>query len=149
MNGETLEKQYRALQIIWVAMLLSLGAYVAVGQLAGDSIRQGISDSMPLDTIRTILFGVSVVELIGIHYVRKTMLRLSRGTAQQAVAQRYSVTSIISYAVSESIGIYGLVLYFLGDDIQSLYVLMGISALAMVYYRPKYEVLKDLVRKAA
>lgn len=149
MNTETLQKQFKVLQIIWVAMLMSLGVYLAICHLAGDSIRQGVSGSMPLDMIRNVLFGVSVAELMVVQYIRKLMLQFSRGTAQQAVAQRYSTASIISYAISESIGIYGLVLYFLGDDVQYLYVLMGISALAIFYYRPRYEVLEELVRGAA
>ncbi len=46
---------------------------------------------------------------------------------------------LLSLALSESIGIYGLVLFFLGDSFQTLYIFIGISALGMFHYRPKRE----------
>lgn len=55
---------------------------------------------------------------------------------------------MVSLALSESIAIYGLVLFFLGDDYQSLYLFVGISAIAMFFYRPKKEELEELIRAA-
>ncbi|MBU2499127.1 MAG: hypothetical protein KKE57_09510 [Proteobacteria bacterium] len=51
---------------------------------------------------------------------------------------------MISLALSESIGIYGLVLFFLGDSLRTLYTFIGISALAIIYHRPKREELETL-----
>jgi len=51
---------------------------------------------------------------------------------------------IVSLALSESIGIYGLVLFLLGDSFQTLYIFISISALAMFFYRPKREDLETL-----
>ena len=50
----------------------------------------------------------------------------------------------VSLALSEFIGIMGLVLFFLGDNFQVLYTFMAISALAMFFYRPRREELETL-----
>ena len=51
---------------------------------------------------------------------------------------------IVSLALSEFIGIMGLVLFFLGDNFQVLYTFMAISAIAMLFYRPKRQELETL-----
>ena len=51
----------------------------------------------------------------------------------------------VSLALSEFIGIMGLVLFFLGDNFQVLYTFMAISTIAMFLYRPKREELETLV----
>jgi hypothetical protein len=56
----------------------------------------------------------------------------------------YTTAMIVSLALSESIGIYGLVLFLLGDSFQTLYIFISISALAMFFYRPKREDLETL-----
>ena len=57
---------------------------------------------------------------------------------------KYITTVIVSLALSESIGIYGFVLFLLGYNFQTLYTFMIVSALAMVFYRPKREELERL-----
>ena len=58
---------------------------------------------------------------------------------QPPVIGKYTSAMLLSLALSESIGIYGLVLFFLGDSFQTLYIFIGISALGMFNYRPKRE----------
>jgi hypothetical protein len=148
MNTETLQKQFNIIRIIWLAMLVSLAIYLVICQLAGDAVRQGVGNDIPLDLMRSILIAISVAELLLIDFFRKRTLKPRRGAAPEAVVQKYSVTSLISYAIAESIGIFGMVLYFLGDRVHYLYMLIAISALTMVYYRPKFEELEALVKEA-
>jgi hypothetical protein len=54
---------------------------------------------------------------------------------------------VVSLALSESIGIYGLVLFFLGESFRTLYIFLGISALAIFLYRPKREELEALTMR--
>ena len=147
MNKDNLRNPYRIMQIIWLAMLSSLAVYAAVCHLAGDSIRQELREGIPLDLIRNILIAVSAGELAAIHFIRKKILSISRGMEKQNIIQKYLLASIISYAVCESIAIFGLFLYFLGSSQQTLYSFIGISALAMFYHRPVYEDLEEMVKK--
>ena len=57
---------------------------------------------------------------------------------------KYSTALIVSLGLSESIGIYGFVLFLLGDDLQTLYIFIGISALAIYVHRPKREEIETL-----
>jgi hypothetical protein len=58
--------------------------------------------------------------------------------------QKYTSAVIASLVMCEGVGIYGLILFLLGKDATDLYLLLGISAAAMVYYRPKREELVNL-----
>jgi len=64
---------------------------------------------------------------------------------QAALLAKYTTVHIVSLALSESIGIYGLVLFFLGDGFGTLSTFLGISALAIYFHRPKKEELEVMV----
>ena len=128
MDTDMLQKQFNIVRIIWLAMLVSLAIYLVISQLAADAVRQTASDDIPLDLMRRILIGISVAELLFIDFFRKRRLKPQPGASPEAVIQKYSVTSLVSYAVAESIGIFGMVLYFLGDNVVYLYFLIAISS---------------------
>ena len=69
---------------------------------------------------------------------------ISDQSDQPRALARYTTAVIISLALSECIGIYGLVLFLLGDEYQTLYIFIGAAAAAMFYFRPKREELVDL-----
>ncbi len=148
MDTATLQKHFKVIRIIWLAMLASLGIYLIVCLAAGNAIPREVDSDAPLDLIRRILIGISAVELIFIDIYRKRTLKPRPGLTQAVVVQKYSLTSLVSCAVAESIGIFGMVLYFLGDSPVYLYFLIAIAAMSMLYYRPKFVTLEALVRAA-
>ncbi|MCP4353070.1 MAG: hypothetical protein GY795_47065 [Desulfobacterales bacterium] len=123
--------------IIWAAMFMSLAIYVLICHLIGDEIRSG-SIEVPASHIRLvkyILVAVSAAEVVIAYFIRRFML--TRKVAATSLKERYTSAVLISLAFSESIGIFGMVLYFVDDSLPTLYSFIGISALAMVFYRPK------------
>jgi hypothetical protein len=142
----TNENGFRVLWIIWAAMLGSLFMYIIICHQWGDQIRQTMNADIPLDATRKILYGIAVVTLILTHFLRKLMLGRNTGDSKgpSSPLATYSIALIVSLALSESIGIYGLVLFLLGDSFQTLHIFIGVSALAMFYYRPKREDLESL-----
>jgi hypothetical protein len=50
---------------------------------------------------------------------------------------RYLVTVIVSMALVESIGVFGFVMFILGDNFNTLYIFTGLSVLGLYLYRPK------------
>ena len=148
---EALDKGMIVLWIIWGAILISLFVYVLVCHLAGDQIRQNLNPDMPLTLFKNILYAASVLTLLISYFVRKAVLsvrssstrtrssNISQQPAQPAFMGKYTVAMIVSLALSESIGIYGVVLFFMGDSLQTLYTFIGVSAMAMILYRPKKE----------
>jgi hypothetical protein len=138
MDQEMLSKQYRVLQIIWLAMLASLGVYLGICILVGGDIRSRQTTIMHLGNLRNILLLVAVAEIVLIGFLRKRMLTPVAGMTRQAASQRYILRGILTCAIAESIGIFGMILYFLGDTLEFLYLLTTVSAGTMIYYRPKF-----------
>ena len=154
---EAINKGMLTLWVIWAAMLVSLFIYVVVCHQLGEEMRGGFVESgFPFTLFRNILYGVVAVELIMVYYLRKFMLK-GRPSAAKAdnpgrlstlnklpFVGQYTAIVIISLAIADSIGIYGLVLFLLGGDFKVLYTFIVISALTMVFFRPKREELKQL-----
>ena len=150
------EKGFRVLWIIWAAMLGSLFIYVFICHQWGDQLRPTMSPNFPLDLMRKILYGIALFTLLLTHFVRKLILvrraretqpvsSLAPGTTNQpTLLAKYSIAMIVSLALSESIGIYGFMLFLLGDSFQTLHIFIGLSVIAMFYYRPKREELETL-----
>jgi len=146
--AEVMAKGRITLWIIWGAMVMSLLIYVLICHLAVKGISETASPGIPLDLLRRILYLVAVGTAFLTHVVRRRML--AKNPAENAMKDlsslakpfpnplaRYTTVMIVSLAFSESIGVYGLVLFLLGDDFQTLYTFIGISALCMYIYRPR------------
>lgn len=136
------ERVLAAAKIIWLALLGSLALYLVVGRLAAPRFASPMSGET-YAVLRTALIALGIVTLIAAKYLRR--LILGAGQDRRAtVPQRYASAVIASLAMSESVGIYGLVLYLLGKNEMDLYLLVGISAAAMFYFRPRPEELRGL-----
>jgi hypothetical protein len=155
---KALTKEFRSIRLVWAAILGSLLFYLLICRLWGDEIRGHTSPDFPVALLRKVLYVVAVVELIVAYFLRKFLLknqfiglgsnRLLRHDGARANRPlhviRYTTAVIISVAMANSIGIYGLILFLLGDEVQSLYVFIAVSALAMYYFRPKMEEFEQL-----
>jgi len=153
---EAIKKGLLTLWIIWAAIMGSLFIYVFICHQFGDEIRGNMSQNFPIPLLRNILYGIAAITLFLTHFFKRFMLAgtssgfLSKAFKsgprpnQPAFLAKYTIALIVSLALSESIGIYGLVLFFLGDGFQTLYTFTGISALAIYFHRPKREELETL-----
>jgi hypothetical protein len=153
---DAIDKGMKTLWVIWVAMLGSLFIYIFICLQLGEGFMGTERSEVPIDVIRNIFFVVAAAELILTYYLRRFMLKERstvagahgvRGPAtlnQPPFVGHYSSVVIISLAFSESIGIYGFVLFLLGAGFKTLYIFIAVSALAMVFYRPKREEMEKL-----
>ncbi|WP_428356449.1 hypothetical protein [Methyloprofundus sp.] len=125
--------------IIRALALLSLMAFIAICHIYNDQIQTDM-DAQARIIIRTSLYVVAIVTFPLMKFMRHVLLRLNqRGKGERSAKSRYLVTIIISMAVAETIGIYGFVMYILGDSFNTLYIFIILSALAMYLYKPKVE----------
>jgi len=69
---------------------------------------------------------------------REQRSRATHGAVAEA-KKRYLLTVIVSMSLIESIGIFGFVMFILGDNFNTLYIFSGLSALGMFLYRPKVD----------
>ena len=58
---------------------------------------------------------------------------------------RYLVTVIVSMALVEVVGVFGLVMFVLGDGFNTLYIFTGLSALGLFLYRPKVDEYSEII----
>ncbi len=154
---QQLNTAWKVIGIIWGALFASLAIHVAVCYLVEDQLVP--EAGFPLETMRFALYGVSAATLVVAYYLRRAMLkpgkRSSPSTAghrpaaqiQHPAAGKYLTAMIVASALSESIGIYGVVLFFLSKDWSALYQFMIVSAAAMLYFRPRKEELFGLAEE--
>lgn len=160
MLGETekdaIKKGTMTLWFVWAAMVGSLLIYIYIGHAFGDEIRQPMHPDFPMELLRNILYGISIITILLSHFLRKFMLivknsgtssgllKYSTQSNQPLFLAKYTLAVMISLALSESIAIYGFVLFLVGADFQTFYIFTAISALSMFFYRPKRMELEGL-----
>ena len=150
-------------KVIWGAFFSALAIYLVVCHLAGsESIDMGF-DSYTLWIIKATLGVITCVSLVIAYFLRKSILKIRpAGLASSFIEQtltsgtqpfpfkrheavtKYMRATIISTAHSESVGIYGLILFLLSGEFITLYAFIGVSALAFYYFRPRLEELEQL-----
>lgn len=140
----TPRKSYQLLMFIWWAMLVSLGIYLAVCRIADVRIRPETT-AMPLELIRNILLAVSVMELAAAGFFMRRMVKAAETGSTDF--QKLSAVFIVSFAIAESVAIYGMVLYFLGDAENTLYLFLILSAAALVWFKPDRELFDTMTLK--
>jgi len=149
---QEIDKGMATLRIIWLSMLVFLAGYAIAGRLAAPGMASTMGKEA-FSLLRIALYALTFVLLIASRYIKRLIMS-GKGhsfgqtqTQPPSVIQRYTSAVIASLAMSESVGLYGLVLFLLGKDETDLYLLLGISLLAMVYHRPKREELANLYQE--
>ena len=143
-KDEELKKGLLTLKVIWFAMLGALAIYLLIGLRIAANLQPSMGKST-FSILKTVLYLFTVFILIITNYIRKRILS-AKGQHRQATQslehsglQRYTTAMIVAWALSECIGILGLVLFFLGKNPTDLYLLILISAAAMLIYHPRKE----------
>lgn len=149
---QELDKAMVTLKGIWLALVMSLFLYIVLAPMVLENARI----EFPAEAYRALklaLYGIAIITLIATWYIRRLLLsatfmsRQSGPTKQHPVLQRYTTAMIIALAMSEAIGIYGLILFLLGKQKVDLYILTIMAVAAMSLYFPKREEVVDLVER--
>jgi len=155
-EGGAYQKTLMKIWIIWAAMMGSLLVYVFICHQFGVEIRRNLGTCTYVTLLRNIFYGITILTLFLSYFLRRRMLsgtshaslsgflRPDPHSNQPLFLAKYTAALIVSFGLSESIGIYGLVLFFLGGGFQTLYTFIGISALAIYLHRPRREELEAL-----
>jgi hypothetical protein len=150
-----LDAGWRGIFMIWGVILASLGVHLIVCINVEEIVQVNISPDFPLTTLRYVLFVMACVTIVGVYFFRKFLLSTGRSSvnsmemssAQHPAIARYTTVVVVTSALLESIGIYGILLFFLAKDTRSLYQLLIISAAAMIYFRPRKEELINMAKQ--
>ena len=137
--------------LIQGVLLASLVVYVIVSIILGDQIQQPLPEAQRI-LIRTILYVVAIVTFPMTNLLRYIQLRLNQTMPFSSIdpegeaKKRYLVTVIVSMSLIESVGIFGFVMFVLGDNFNTLYIFTGLSALGLFLYRPKVHEYAGIVK---
>jgi hypothetical protein len=155
-ESKAIDKGMKTLWFFWAAMLGSLLAYVFICHQPGVGFKGVEGSDFPIGLLRSIFSGVGAGALLIAYFMRRSMLSVRLGISNPKPVERmvkwdgppfigkYATAVIVSLALSENIGIYGFVLFLLGGGFKTFYIFIAVSALAMVYYRPKREEMEKL-----
>ncbi len=155
----------RTTTVIWAAFLAAQVVYLIVA-----NVMQGVfvSDIKTDDTFAFVayaLYVISIFCLLTAYFLPKVFLKRSGAITStvirsassmaggapassiDAANSMYITAKILSISFCESIGIFGLILRILNTDFLSMYVLVAISAAALIYFRPRKKELYDLAVK--
>jgi hypothetical protein len=152
MTDQELNKGLLTLKVIWSAMLVSLAVYLFVGLQILANVPSAMTDEI-FGMLKMIFYIIALAVLIVTRFVRKWILsgkgqnRPRVQATRHPALQTYTTAKILALAMSESIGIFGLVLFLLGKNPMDLYLLLLVSAAAMFMYRPSKEELLTLSRE--
>ncbi len=151
-TDEELRKELLKLKVIWFGMLGSLAIYLFVGLEIATKLQVPM-DRSTFVILKTVLYLFTFVIIAITRYIRKFILSgkgqygLATQNLEPLTLQKYTTTMIVAWALLEGIGIFGLVLYLLGKNPADLYLLIMISAVAMLWYRPRKDEVSSLFQK--
>ncbi len=137
-------------------MLVMLVTYIVICQVMGGRLQQPLPEAQRV-LIRTVFYVIAIATFPLTNLIRHIQLRLNQTmpcsrTANGAVAiakSRYLVTIIVSMALVEVVGVFGLVMFILGDGFNTLYIFTGLSALGLFLYRPKADEYAEIIEAIA
>ncbi|MDC9728400.1 MAG: hypothetical protein PSN04_03590 [Methyloprofundus sp.] len=118
--------------------LLMLGVMISLCHFYAETIQLNWLEEDRV-WLRTVLYIVAMLTFLVMKFVRHVSLQLNLRASEKSAKSRYLKTIIVSMLMAESIGLYGALMFRLGDGFNTVYIFSILSALAMFLYRPKVE----------
>jgi hypothetical protein len=125
----------RTVRLIQIAMLVSIGMYVVIGEMAGRHL--------PADA--TILYAISVasISVVGaVLVVRKTLVLQSEAQLREkpddpVLLARWKSGYIVTYALCEALALFGLVLRIMGFTVTHVWPYYAGSFVLLLLFWPR------------
>ena len=133
------DQQFRAVQVLYVAMLASLAGYLVIGLVLGSTRAPNLAESSAR-WLRTFYF-LSACLIVAAYLVKKRMVRpLSPGMAAADIKQclaSFRSGHLVTYVLCDGIGLFGLLGMFLGGSRFQFMNLIVVAFALMILLRPK------------
>jgi len=135
---QQVKADFKLLWLLLALVLLTLATYIFASHYFGAQIQNVIKEEQRI-MIRSVLYALTIISFPFTNLIRFIMVRLNQTMPGKSTARhRYFITLLVSMIFAGSIGIYGFVMFMLGDSYNTLYIFCILSALAAYLYRPKY-----------
>lgn len=129
-------RSLKTLRMMQWAMLLSILLYVAVGEILGPRLRH-------IDPVLSYVFSTLAVGIVGtIFVVRRTLVLRAASTLvsqpeDNISLQQWKTGYITTYALCEALALFGLVLRFLGSELQQSILFYVGGFVLLFFFRPR------------
>jgi hypothetical protein len=131
--------------IVVAIMLLFLVGYIIASLAMSVELSAVLPESQRI-WIRTLCYGAAIVMFPVTNLIRHIQLRLNQTMpGDKPAKKRYLLTVAVSMFLIHGVGVLGVVMTLLGDDTNTLYILVGMSALGAFLYRPKWAEYEGIV----
>jgi len=121
--------------------IMSPGVILLVGYMLEGADRQTFSDPARQQLFFWIFVGLSVIGAVSAFFYKKTFFAKPIIKSEKTFAADFAgsmlTNSIIIYMLIESIGIFGLMYFFLGGDLDGLMLFCLISVIVFQLIRPR------------
>lgn len=123
--------------LVSAALLLMIVIYNIVCHVWGSEFRLNLDESQRV-LIRSILYGLTIVLFPLVNLLRHILLRLNQTMpGDKPARQRYLLTVVVSLSLIETVGVFGFVMFMLGDDFNTLTIFSVLAALGIFLHKPK------------
>ena len=132
------------LRLIWVSLTAALAVYIVVANVIEEDVvigRNHLDDAF--DIVKYMLYLISALLLCAVYLIRRSVKKTDSvfskmvGFITGSPTTRYILGLVISAALCQSVGIFGLIMFFIDRDYVSLYILIGIAACVLIHIRPR------------
>jgi len=136
------------LTIHWVIvgiMLTMLITYNIICHTIGTDIRINLAEEQRV-FIRSIFYVIAIILFPLSNLLRHILLRLNQTMPGDNPAKnRYLMTTIITLATIEIVGMFGFIMFILGDEYNSLYIFSVLGALGLYLHRPREQEYRQII----
>lgn len=113
-----------------------LVVYAVVCHVWPDAIKFNVEESQRV-FIRSLFYTIAIVLFPLVKLVRHVLLRLNcTMPGDKAAKRRYLTTELVCLMLIEIVGVFGFIMFSLGDGFNSLYIFSGLAALGIFLHKP-------------
>jgi hypothetical protein len=100
--------------------------------------------------IRTIFYVIAIILFPLVNLLRHILLRLNQTMpGENPAKKRYLLTTTVTLLIIESVGLFGIIMFILGDGFNTLYIFSILAALGLFLHRPKQEEYRQIIEALA
>ena len=149
---EELKNAYRRTAIIGIAMIATLATYILIVVLI-QATRESFEGLADASMLFNIFLFISLAMIFLIQILRNRMFRPPSAAApgekpnEKDLIQKLVSTSVIIFALAESIAVFGLVLFFLTNRASDFYIFLAISLITFTLFFPRYSQWEEWMKR--
>jgi len=146
-------EEIKTVSMIWIFMMFSIFMYgfIVVIQSNNPKMMAQATDPDMYKMLLTVLSLMSLVtgglSIAARRFLLKEKYYTSFLKSSNSAKGIYTVSSIISFALAETVAIYGLVLFFIGKNQNIFFSLAFVSIALIVFNKPSVKEYEDFKRK--